>query len=177
MMLSLEDEANAAKVVLEILAGDVLLNDIAEGMRLDCVSLSEERLANALKKALENPDTNDFDTGVNTAAAMLREGERLPDWLAVFAADVLEGKRTRPTKRGPDPYASWMRDYAVARAVLEVSARFGLPQYTKNELSNKITAAQIVSETAHLSLDVVHKAIQKFGGQIRRAISPQVTKD
>lgn len=176
-MLSLEDEAIAAKMVREILTGDILFKDVEEGMRLDCVSLSEERLGNALMKALENPDTNDFDTAVGTAAAMLRAGARLPDWLAVFAADVLQGKRTRPTKRGPDPYANWTRDYAVARAVLEVSARFGLPQYTKNELSNKITAAQIVSETAHLSLDVVHKAIQKFGGQISRVTSPQDTMD
>ena len=176
-MLSLEDEAIAAKMVREILTGDILQNDVADGMRLDCVSLSEERMANALKKALENPDTNDFDAGVITAAAMLRDGARLPDWLAVFAADVLQGKRTRPTKSGPDPYANWMRNYAVARAVLEVSSRFDLPQYTKNELSNKVTAAQIVSETAHLSLDVVHKAIQKFGGQISRVTSPQVTKD
>lgn len=176
-MLSLEDEAIAAKMVREILTGDILFKDVEEYMRPDCVSLSEERMANALMKALENPDTNDFDVGVNTAATMLRAGERLPDWLAVFAADVLQGKRTRPTKRGPDPYATWMRDYAIARAVLEVSSRFDLPQYTKNELSNKITAAQIVSKTAHLSLDVVHKAIQKFGGQISRVISPQVSKD
>lgn len=176
-MLSLEDKAIAAEMVRDILTGDILLNDVAEGMRLDCVSLSEERLANALKKALENPDTNDFDAGVITAAAMLRDGAHLPDWLAVFAADVLQGKRTRPTKRGPDPYANWIRDYAVARAVLAVSSRFDLPQYTNNELSNKVTAAQIVSETAHLSLDVVHKAIQKFGGQISRVTSPQDTKD
>lgn len=176
-MLSLEDKALAARMVKEMLTGDVLLNDIAEGMRLDCVSLSEERLGNALMEALENPDTNDFDTGVNTAAAMLRDGVRLPSWLAAFVADVLQGKQTRPTKRGPDPYANWMRDYAVARAVLEVSSHFGLPQYTNNELSNKITAAQIVSETAHLSLDVVHKAIQKFGGLVSRVTLPQDTKD
>lgn len=172
-MLSLEDEALATKMIKEMLAEDVLLYNIAEGIRLDCVSLSEEQLGNALMKALENPDTNDFDTGVNTAAAMLRDGVRLPGWLAAFAADVLQGKRTRPAKRGPDPYANWMRDYAIARAVLEVSARFGLPQYTNNELSNKITAAQIVSDTAELSLDVVHKAIQKFGGQISQATLPQ----
>lgn len=134
-------------------------------------------MGNALMKALENPDTNDFDVGVGRAAAMLRAGIRLPDWLAIFAADVLQGKRKRPTKRGPDPYANWIRDHAVARAVLEVSSRFGLPQYTKNELSSKITAAQIVSETAHLSLDVVHKAIQKFGGQVSHRTSPQDTKD
>jgi hypothetical protein len=176
-MLSLEDKAMAAKMVKEILKGDILRNDIDNAMRLNHKNLSNERLGSALKTALEDPDTLEFDAAVSTAAAMLRGGDRLPDWLAVFAADVLQGKRTRPTKRGPDPYANWTRDYAVARAVLDVSSRFDLPQYTKNELSNKVTAAQIVSETAHLSLDVVHKAIQKFGGQISRVTSPQVTKD
>mgnify|MGYP005850287209 CR=1 FL=1 len=130
-------------------------------------------MTSALKNALENPDTNDFDVGVVTAAAMLRDGEHLPDWLAGFAADVLEGKRKRPTKRGPDPYANWIRDYSLARAVLEISRQFDVPEYTKNELSNKITAAQIVAETAHLSLDVVHHAIKRFGGELKRKTSPQ----
>ena len=176
-MLSSEDMAKARTLAREILTGDVLFKDVERGINLDCRSLTEERLGNALKKALENPDTNDFDVGVASAADMLRAGAILPDWLAEFAADVLDGKRTRPTKRGPDPYANWIRDYGIARAVLEVSNRFGLPQYTNNELSNKITAAQIVSETAHLSLDVVHKAFQKFGGPISRVTSPHDTKD
>jgi hypothetical protein len=175
-MLSLEDEANAAKLVREILAANVLLTDVDNAMKADDVHLSAERVANALRQALQNPDTNDFDAGVVTAAAMLREGERLPEWLALFAADVLEGKRKRPTKRGPDKYANWLRDYAVARAVLEVASRFGLPEYTKNELSDKITAAQIVAKAAHLSLEVVHHAVRRFGGRIKRETSPQDTK-
>lgn len=176
-MADFENRAEADKLVREILTGNVLLKDIEEDMRLNHKSLSEEQMETALMKALENPDTNDFDAGVIAAATMLRDGARLPDWLAAFTADVLEGKRSRPTKRGPDPYANWIRDYAIARAVLEVSQRFSLPEYTNNELSDKITAAQVVAETGHFSLDVMHKAIQKFGGRIKRITSPQDTKD
>ena len=175
-MLSLEDKAMAAEMVREILTGNILFKDLEEDMSRECESVLEEQITKALKTALENPDTNDFDVGVMMAANLLRNGERLPDWLAGFAADVLQGKRTRPTQRGPDPYANWVRDYSVARAVLEVSSRFNLPQYTNNELSNKVTAAQIVAEAGGLSLEVVHKAIRKFGGRINRVISPQVTK-
>jgi hypothetical protein len=170
-MLSLEDEANAAELVREILATNVMLLDVDNTMPAAYV-------ADTLRQDLQKPelDTNDFDVGVVTAAAMLREGERLPEWLAVFVADVLEGKRKRPTKRGPDKTANWLRDYAVAWAVLEVASRFGLPKYTKNELSDKITAAQIVAQTAHLSLEVVHHAVRRFGGRIKRERSPQDTK-
>lgn len=174
MMLSLEDEDNAAIMVREILARDILFAEIEKSLK---PWAQDGDMGAALEQALKNPDTNDFDAGVIVAATMLREGVRLPGWLALFAADVLQGKRTRPTRRGPDPYLNWLRDYKLARAVIEVSNRFGLPQYTKNELSNKITAAQIVSETAHLSLDVVHKAIQKFGGQISHVTLPQDTMD
>lgn len=157
-----------AEILLrEFLAGETLFRDVQNW------EADEGRMTSALKNALENPDTNDFDVGVVTAAAMLRDGEHLPDWLAGFAADVLEGKRKRPTKRGPDPYANWIRDYSLARAVLEISRQFDVPEYTKNELSNKITAAQIVAETAHLSLDVVHHAIKRFGGELKRKTSPQ----
>lgn len=169
-----EKMAAAQLLAHEILTGNVLFSDIENFLK---PWVQDGDMGAALEKSPKNPDTNDFDAGVSVAATMLREGERLPDWLAVFAADVLQGKRTRPTKSGPDPYLNWLRDYKLARAVIEVSNRFRLPQYTKNELSNKITAAQIVSETAHLSLDVVHKAIQKFGGQISRVTSPQDTME
>jgi len=166
-MLDDETRLEAEMLIREILTGETLFRD------LQSCEADEERMANALKNALQNPDTNDFDVGVVIASAMLRDGQRLPDWLAVFAADVLEGKRNRPTKRGPDPYTNWQRDYCLALAVLEISSRFGVPEYTKNELSYKTTAAQIVAETTQQSLDVVHHAIKRFGGDIKRQSSPQ----
>lgn len=121
-----------------------------------------ERLGDALEQAARDPDTNDFDVLVKLAARLMRENERLPDWLASFAADVLEGKRKRPTKRGADKYKNWERDYSLWRAVDIVACEFDLPRYTNNELSNKPTAAGIVAEAARLNVDVVITAYKKF---------------
>lgn len=121
-----------------------------------------ERMGDALEQAARDPDTNDFDVLVMLAAGLMRENERLPDWLASFAADVLEGKRKRPTKRGADKYKNWQRDYSLWRAVDEVACKFDLPKYTNNELSNKPTAAGIVAEAARLNVDVVITAYKRF---------------
>lgn len=121
-----------------------------------------ERMGDALEQAARDPDTNDFDVLVMLAAGLMRENERLPDWLASFAADVLEGKRKRPTKRGADKYKNWQRDYSLWRAVDEVACKFDLPKYTNNELSNKPTAAGIVAEAARLNVDVVITAYKAF---------------
>ena len=121
-----------------------------------------ERMGDALEQAARDPDTNDFDVLVMLAAGLMRENERLPDWLASFAADVLEGKRKRPTKRGADKYKNWQRDYSLWRAVGKVACKFDLPRYTNNELSNKPTAAGIVAEAARLKVDVVITAYKSF---------------
>ena len=121
-----------------------------------------ERMGDALEQAARDPDTNDFDVLVMIAAGLMRENERLPDWLASFAADVLEGKRKRPTKRGADKYKNWPRDYSLWRAVDEVASKFNLPKYTNNELSRKPTAAGIVAEAARLNVDVVITAYKSF---------------
>lgn len=121
-----------------------------------------ERMGDALEQAARDPDTNDFDVLVMLAAGLMRKNERLPDWLASFAADVLEGKRKRPTKRGADKYKNWQRDYSLWRAVDEVACKFDLPRYKNNELSNKPTAAGIVAEAARLNVDVVITAYKTF---------------
>jgi len=121
-----------------------------------------ELVGDALEQAARDPDTNDFDVLVMLAAGLMRENERLPDWLATFAADVLEGKRKRPTKRGADKYKNWQRDYSLWRAVDEVARKFDLPKYTNNELSDKPTAAGIVAKAAGLNVDVVITAYKAF---------------
>ena len=121
-----------------------------------------ERMGDALEQAARDPDTNDFDVLVMIAAGLMRENERLPDWLATFAADVLEGKRKRPTKRGADKYKNWPRDYSLWRAVDEVASKFNLPKYTNNELSRKPTAADIVAEAARLKVGAVITAYKSF---------------
>ncbi len=142
----------------EFLNRDVMLADIRD---LPNDEYEHMRIGEALQSAAVNPDQNDFDALVGVAASMLRTSRGLPYWLADFAADVLEGKRRRPTKRGPNPYTNWPRDYVLSRAVEEVADRFSLPAYAKNELWDGMTAAKIVAGVAGESLDIVEKAYQK----------------
>ncbi|WP_146589643.1 hypothetical protein [Puniceibacterium confluentis] len=144
------------------MTSDALKNDFKTSVEKESHEASFDRVATALEQYLCNPDTNDFDVGVRVASRMFRDGKSLPGWLAKFAADVLEGKRVRPTKRGPDRYAYWERDYTLCKAVSQVSTRFGLPEYTENELSRKVTAAEIVAEVAGVSINVVTHAVKKF---------------
>lgn len=121
-----------------------------------------ENIADALQQAAINPDTNDFDVLKTLAIDSLYRNERLPDWLAIFAADVLSGKKKRPTKRGVDKYSNWERDYKLWRATQEVAKAFGLQHYTNNELSEPTTAAEIVCQAAGCKVDVVITAYKKF---------------
>jgi len=110
-------------------------------------------------------DAHDFDFLIQFIANGLRKGDKKPldPDLALFVADVLEGKRARPTKRGQDKYANRQRDYKLARSVDEIAKRFNLPRYTNNELSKKITAADVISQTTGLSKDIVITAYKRFG--------------
>ena len=121
----------AEQFVREFLNSPVLMNDV----RAKPVQRTERELESfgqKLEKAAKNPDTNDFDTLINLTAGLLRNGGVLPNFLAIFAADVLEGKRKRPTSSGPDQYKNWGRDYKLWRAVKEVAEKYKMPFYTNN---------------------------------------------
>lgn len=169
--LQSQDLEQAVAFAREFLAGNVLWDDIKSSHTADVEDGIDYE--EALRLALLDPDTNDFDVGVITAAEMLRAGARLPDWLASFAADVLQGKKKRPVTRGRDKYQNWKRDYELSRAVSEVARKFNLPKYTKNELSDKTTAAEVVSQAANVSLHAVTHAVRKFGDGIPGKKLPQ----
>lgn len=126
------------------------------------------KLMAMLEKAARDPDYCDgyaFDRLTAMAGDIIRRGGffydkdggkvTMYDWLTSFAADVLEGNRTRPSRRGPDRYSNFFRDNALATTVDAVAKKFDLPKYTNNELSNKSTAAEIVAEASGLKVDVV----------------------
>lgn len=113
-------------------------------------------------------DAGDFDFLIQFIVTGLRKGNKIPHPdLALFVADVLEGKRARPSKKGPDERINKKRDYKLARTVEDVAVRFTLQRYTNNELSNKITAAEIVSKAVGINLDVVITAYKKFKRMMR----------
>lgn len=155
----MDNHDEAIQFAKSFLESNILLNDL-KGSYLSETDM--ERMDEALEAATLSHDTNDFDMLVIVAAGLMRENERLPNWLASFAADVLEGKRTRPTKRGADKYKNWQRDYSLWRAVDNVASKFDLPRYTNNELSSKTTASTIVAEAAGLNVDVVITAYKTF---------------
>lgn len=148
---------DAVEFAKRFLSGPVLSDDVKASTPQE-----HENVAKALSQAAINPDTNDFDALVMLAADGLSRNERLPEWLAAFAADVLLGKRKRPTKRGPDEYGNWERDYKLWRATQEVAKAFNLQHYSNNELSAQTTAAEIVCRAAGCNADVVITAYKKF---------------
>ena len=170
-MMSSKDKTKACE-----LAKDILTRDLP--FKVNGNIITPKFILNVLKRALQKNrnDTTSFDMGVTLAADMLREDGELPEWLASFAADVLEGKRKRPNKHGPDKSAKRYRDLILAMAVTEVSSRFGVPKYTNNELSHKVTAAQIVAQTANLPLEIVHHAVKNFRGKVSAQHCPKTPK-
>ncbi|MCB9973561.1 MAG: hypothetical protein H6863_00665 [Rhodospirillales bacterium] len=115
-----------------------------------------------LQEATENPNALDFDVLTDLAATLLRERKMiLPEWLADFSANVLTGKQKRPTKKGPDKDRNYERDYKIFRVVHKVAERFSLPIYTNNELSEKVTAADIVSDATGISIDIIKNVCKR----------------
>ena len=126
----------------------------------------DERMVRALKEtAVASDNPNAYDALVTVAAWFLRDPlgrQMMPIWLSRFAADVIEGKRTRPTRRGPDPYPNWVRDFKLAHLTPVIARRYKLPLFTHNELSRKWTAAEVVSEAADVPTETVINALRRF---------------
>jgi len=167
--MSPEDEKKARELIKEMWSRDLLQEDVKAFAESDLgQSLEVKRLFGvALIQGLNNPDAGMFDLGVTLAADLLRQGTPLPPELAAFVADVLEGDRKRPTKRGPDPNSHWKRDYELASIVVAISRKFGLPEYTNNDLSNKVTAVQLVADTLDISSNIVLHALRQHEDLIK----------
>jgi len=139
----------------EFLGRDILLDDCKSHPPTDA---NLAHIGESLQQAAVDPDTNDYDVLVALAAEM--QGQNPPEWLSTFAADVLRGKRKRPTKRGADKYTNWPRDYRLWRASQEVHNQFNLPLYAEN--STAITAAEVVSKASGEGHVAVVNAIKRF---------------
>lgn len=158
----------ALKFARAFLAGDVMQRDVRSA---PATGHEKSSIVEQLTLAAENPDTNDFDLLIALVEEFRKKGQRLPDWLADFAADAATGKIKRPTKRGPDTYKNWERDYTLFRCVTEVSLKFLIPKYINSDQGEglpgsgttmKPTAAAIVSQASGISADVVITAYKRF---------------
>jgi hypothetical protein len=119
---------------------------------------SYQAIDNALKGKM---DTNDFDTMVNLVATLLRNGDPLTDQLSKFAADVLDGKRSRPTKRGPDPYRDFGRNVRLSFATEAVARKFSIARYAKGNNTSE-TAVDAVSNAFKCSVNTVTHALSSY---------------
>lgn len=116
------------------------------------------------------PDRAVHDEIVLYGAACLREGIRLPPWLAEYLADLLE-ERKRPPRRipGPSPVARARRNSILWLTVKMLCDNYGLPAYSNNELapSSYLSACDIVAEAACLEgisvgRDAVIKEVRRW---------------
>ena len=167
-----------------------LLNHHEEQILSEIIAVNEEQTSEleldrkhdkAIAESLgDNPTTNQFDAMIKTAAELLREGRWLSAELAKFTADVLEGKRTRPTKPGPDPDRDYLRNIKLNFVVEAVAQKFDIPRYAKGNPTNKTavdagseTAVDAVSKAAGCTVNTVTHALR--AAPIRPEIVPIVT--
>ena len=155
--------------LLELLRGnesgdlaDEIVDYMAESMIRPFV---DDAQCTALDRVLELRDSgspSDFDLLSSLTTGLLRRAYELEPALSVFVSDVLEGKRTRPKVPGPKKNNNFERDYKFWKVAQLTAATCGIQLYTNNDAQAQLTAAEVVSEQAGVSLDVVKKAIRKF---------------
>lgn len=155
--------------LLELLRGDEssdladeIVNFMAESMSRP---FADDAQCTALDRVLELRDSGiptDFDLLTSLTTGLLRRAYELEPPLSVFVSDVLEGKRTRPKVTGPKKNNNFARDYKLWKAAQLTAIVCGRQLYTNNDAQVQLTAAEVISEQAGVSLDVVKKAIRKF---------------
>lgn len=123
-------------------------------------------IENALKDKI---DTNDFDVLIQTSAQLIRDGQALPLNLANFVADVLEKKRSRPTKHGPDPYRDFIRNVKLSFIVEAIVYKFGIARYVTGHASGE-TAVDSLSKASKFSVNTVINALRL------QPIPPEIAK-
>jgi len=156
-----EDVVAYARELLTQHEGQIMMGILRASAKQGSNEEQDEQTYQAIEKALDGDmDTNDFDALVITVAGLIREGQRLPQNLAKFAADVLEGERLRPTKRGPDPYRDFIRNVELSYAVEAVVQKFSIARYAKGNTTNE-TAVDAVSEAAKSTISTVTHALRK----------------
>lgn len=155
----------ATKCARKFLASDVMRSDLqsAPPTEDDLLSMGEQ-----LMQSDPTEDTNTFDAMRLVGSHMLKRGEKLPPWLEDFMARVATGEIERPTKRGPDKYLNFERDYKLARCVEKIAERYDLPKYyghetprKKADRPKKVTAAEVVSRASRCSVETVITAYKR----------------
>ena len=167
---------DAKRIVRELLA-DVDLSEIQpRGKRIGLswssmrVEFGQDRADEALGNWIFASE-RDFDYWIAlrmVAAELLRNHEPLPDALADWLAEVLEGKRTKPGRKpGKSWYAHNSRDIWIGYAVSMLSILGMSP--TRNEASPHESACDAVSQVVgeRLSQSLSYAAVVSIWRKLR----------
>ena len=111
--------------------------------------------------ATDSPSPLEHDFLLLLAADSLRKGIPIPREVAGYVADVLEGLRSPPARRGRPQGPGLLRDLRLLTACLGLSQRHSLPLFSNNELLKAVTAAEVVSMASGVSLEAVKQAIRR----------------
>lgn len=112
-----------------------------------------------------------YEAACEIAVDIITRGERLPEPLATFTAEVLRGNFKKPNKKGQDLRANRVRDSYICEAVLKLKY-FEYKPITRNDASAPISACDAVVEGLK-SIDVYmeYQAVKKIYHRTRGTIS------
>ena len=96
------------------------------------------------------------------ASDLKRSGLSLPDSLAWWLAEVVGGKRRRPSKKTMGTY---LRDYGLARMVLHLSQLF-VVKPTRNDATETLSACDLVADALGYDYKTIVKAYMQHKGSI-----------
>lgn len=171
----------AGPIIEQAMSQDGVIDEIRTSANLDSPHIVAAILRD-FEAGLERNDPTAFALAVAVCADTLRSDTPvLPGYLARFAADVLDGSRMRPKVRGHDPLKAPEQDFLITRAIDALVRELGVPRLTNNELSHKLTAAQLVAEQLGKSLDQIKgayrreqaRAKKEHGGKVKAKTRPQ----
>lgn len=127
----------------------------------------------AMANKRNNVEPWEHDGLIRIVCDHLRTAKPLPEDIANYAADFLEGKVKVQRYRGRSPNDNFLRDVKLHYAASKIAHDFELPLYSNNEATNQLSSADVISAASQsasgfrrVSKDVVIRAIKKFDWQI-----------
>lgn len=109
---------------VEVLTGTTSADALARIFWLRPPDLRSDLITDLIYCAEEIPAAHDAMQHI--ATRLLRDGTPLPADVARWVADVLEGRRRRPARRGPDPDASVVRNIGIVSAIVHLTITHGM---------------------------------------------------
>lgn len=98
----------------------------------------------------------DYEAMRQLAMSALRDRAELPSLLAFWIADVLDGNRKPPARRGTHPLANWYRDWQICEDVQKLVEEEGM-MATRNPASPPSSACDRIAAERGMTYQAVAK--------------------